>query len=104
MVSLFIATFLTLLSPQNAEAEYRVFQLAIQDTVTGQTRVVTSTLDDIQYPEYNPIKKTETIAINDTWMCWKRSDHSQDPAQKYCPNPRGPASAGSTSSPSTSSP
>jgi hypothetical protein len=75
-----------------ANAEHRVFTLTITNTTTGQSRNVTSTLDDIQYPSYHPISKDETIAIADSWMCWERSDISQDITQKLCPSPRAPAS------------
>ena len=76
----------------NARAEYRVFELAIENEA-GQTRTVLSTLDDLQYATYHPIKTSEKITIQDSWMCWKRSDVSQDVLQRLCPNPRGPASA-----------
>lgn len=83
----------------NVKAEYRVFELNIENE-NGQSRTVLSTLDDIQYPSYHHLRKGEKVTIQDSWMCWKRSDHSQDPAQRYCPNPRDPASVpGPTSSP-----
>jgi len=81
----------------SAKAEYRVFVLKIEDSTTGQSRTVTTTLDHIQYPEYYPVRTSETVSISETWMCRNRSDFSQDPAQKYCTNPRGPASASDTS-------
>jgi len=80
-------TILTLLALP-ALAEYRVFELVITNTTSGQSRKVKSTLDDIQYPTYHPVRKDETIAIEDTWMCWNRSDISQDPSQRFCPNPK----------------
>lgn len=76
----------------SARAEYRVFVLKIEDSTTGQSRNVTTTLDHIQYPEYYPVRATEKVSISETWMCRNRSDVSQDVAQKYCTNPRGPAS------------
>ena len=82
------------------KAEYRVFTLEIENE-TGQTRTVTSTLDDIQYPSYYPLRKGEKVKIQDSWMCYRRSDSSQDLAQRYCPNPRAPASA-PTASPKAS--
>jgi hypothetical protein len=79
-----------------ASAEYRVFELTITSE-SGQTRTVQSTLDHLQYSSYHPVKKDEKVEIAATWMCWTRSDVSQDPAQRYCPNPhpggaRAPAS------------
>jgi hypothetical protein len=98
LILFFATSFMTL----NVRAEYRVFELSIENEA-GQARTVLSTLDDLQYPSYYPIKKTEKVTIQDSWMCWKRSDHSQDPAQRFCPNPRGPASATApTASPTTS--
>jgi hypothetical protein len=73
-----------LMLPFAARAEFRVFQLLITDTQSGKARTVTSTLDDLQYGTYRHVAKTETIVIQDTWMCWKRSDHFQE----LCPNPR----------------
>jgi hypothetical protein len=46
--------------------------------------MVLTTLDDIQYPGYHPLNADETIAIQDTWRCWERSDGFKD----ICPNPR----------------
>jgi len=69
-------------------AEYRAFTLAINDTRSGQTRLVTGTLDHIQYPGYHPLRQWETIAIQDTWMCWGR----QGDFKAICPNPKNSAS------------
>lgn len=67
-----------------SRAEYRVFELVISDQTAGASRTVTSTLDDIQYPGYYPLKTNETIAIRETWMCWGRQGEHVKP----CPNPR----------------
>ncbi|MES2855345.1 MAG: hypothetical protein V4692_05760 [Bdellovibrionota bacterium] len=74
-----------------AQAEYRVFELKLTNSTTGQLRSVITTLDHLQYSTYYPVKKDETIEIADTWMCWMRSDPSQDPAQRFCRSPRAPA-------------
>lgn len=58
-----------------ARAEYRVFRLVISNIDTGQSRTVMSTLDDIQYPMYHHMASNESIAIEASWMCWRRSDH-----------------------------
>ena len=94
-----VVSFITV----NVRAEYRVFELSIENE-SGQARTVLSTLDDIQYPTYYPVKKSEKITIQDSWMCWTRSDHSQDPAQRYCSNPRSPANAASPTSSSEARP
>jgi hypothetical protein len=85
-----------------AHAEYRVYLLSIGSAngpKTGKSREVTTTLDDQQYVGYFPLKLGETIVIADSWMCWQRSDLSQDPEQKYCPKPppRGVASQSTNS-------
>jgi hypothetical protein len=90
-----------------AKAEYRAFRLSITDSMTGQSREVTSNLDDIQYPTYYHLKQAETIKIQDTWMCRKRSDLSQDIYQRVCPSPHAEAADGrlpASTSPGTSSP
>ncbi len=77
---------LAYLAPSLAYAEYRVYLLAITDPALNQTRTVLSTLDDIQYPGYYHLKKSESIVIQDTWMCWGR----QGDFKKLCPNPKDP--------------
>lgn len=79
--------FWVLITTCTARAEYRVFSLAITDTQTGETRKVVSNLDDIQYPTYHSLLPREKIVIEDSWMCWRRSDNFQS----YCRNPRAPA-------------
>jgi hypothetical protein len=90
------------LIPAISDAELRVFRLAITNAKTGQSRSVMSNLDNIQYPGYHHVKPDETVTIQETWMCRKRSDVSQDPTQKYCANPRGPASLTPSAVPSSS--
>ena len=96
----FLAAVAIFFAVIEARAEYRVFQLVITDQTTGKARTVISNLDDLQYTQYHYVKSTESIAVQDTWMCWRRSDNYQP----YCPNPRGPASAAppSANSPSAS--
>lgn len=97
--ALFISLALCLFAV-TARAEYRVYVLKIEDSTTGQSRAVTTTLDDLQYPGYYPVRASETVSIAETWMCrYTRSDFSQDVEQKYCPNPRAPASAPGASKP-----
>jgi hypothetical protein len=78
----------------NARAEYRVYVLTITDAQSGQSRVVTSTLDDIQYPGYYHVRRDEKVILTDTWMCWGR----QGELEPMCPNPRPSSLAPSTSS------
>jgi hypothetical protein len=93
-LSTFLIYTATLLFALTATAEYRVYILKIEDSTTGQSRVVTTTLDDRQYSEYYPVRLSERVSISETWKCrHTRSDISQDVEQKYCTNPRAPASA-----------
>ena len=57
-----------------AFAEYRVYQLEIENSETGQTRNVQSTLDHIQYPRYYPLERDEVISYVDSWMCWENTN------------------------------
>ena len=59
----------------SARSEYRAFQLAIVDAETGAERMVVSTLDDLQYRQYNFVKPTETVYYVTSWMCRGRTDH-----------------------------
>ncbi len=68
----------------SAKAEYRVYELVITDTTTGKSRTVASTLDNLQYRDYYPVKLAETVEIQDTWMCWPRTDYYK----RLCPNPK----------------
>ena len=56
-------------------AEYRVFKLRIVNSKTQKSRVVHSTLDWLQYPQYHHLKRDEYVELVDHWMCWKRSDN-----------------------------
>ncbi|MGE4132855.1 MAG: hypothetical protein AB7F86_14540 [Bdellovibrionales bacterium] len=53
----------------SASAEYRVFELVIQDPTTGQERTELSTLDPNQYRGYHPVKAEERVTYSATWMC-----------------------------------
>ena len=61
--------FIILLT-QPALAEYRVYELIIEDTSIGSTRTVQSTLDEYQYRAYYPLKPEETIRLGSSWFCW----------------------------------
>jgi hypothetical protein len=82
-----ISVIVSGLVASEVRAETRVYELLITDTENGNTRVVTSTLDNYQYPGYHHVKPTEIVEIQDSWMCWKRSDHYQ----RHCPKPDRPA-------------
>lgn len=72
--------------PSISLAEYRAFELEIRDPSTGASRRVITTLDHLQYPTYNFVKKADQIGIRATWMCRERSDYHKP----ICPNPNPP--------------
>jgi len=80
---------LAVLCPIAAFAEYRVYELAITNADTGQTRTVITTLDDRQYGGYHPLHLTESVKIEATWMCWGRHGESKPP----CPRPTSSSDA-----------
>ena len=55
-------------APQ-AQAEYRVFELVITNSTTGQERVEISTLDPNQYRTYFAVRRDESVLYRATWMC-----------------------------------
>lgn len=73
---------LLLLLVPSARAEYRAFELVIQNSVTGQERIVLSSLDPDQYRGYHPLDPNETISYRDTWMC--RGNTAE---KRTCPKP-----------------
>ena len=62
--------FLFILLSFSAQADYRAFELRIAHEEKGTERLVRSTLDNIQYPEYYPLSVGETIQLIDSWRCW----------------------------------
>lgn len=95
-----LAIFIFFALIPGAHAEYRVFQLVITDSTSGKSRTVVGTLDDLQYSQYHYVKTTETIALADTWMCWKRSDNFQP----HCPNPKATGPSANSVPDSTQAP
>ncbi len=81
-VFLYVTAFAALTT--QARAEYRAFSLVITNSQTGATRLVTSTLDDIQYPTYYPLRRYENRSIQSTWMCWGRTSDFKP----ICASPR----------------
>ena len=77
---------LALLS-EEAAAEYRAFRLGIKDPQGSVTRQILTTLDPIQYPDYHPLARGESVEMLDTWMCWERSDG----LTPICPKPGNPS-------------
>lgn len=66
-----------------AHADYRVFELVIQNQDTGSERTVVSSLDPLQYTGYYNLNPGEIVMYRDTWMCWGDSSYHK----KYCPKP-----------------
>lgn len=67
----------------SAFAEYRVFELVIQNQETKTERSVTSSLDPLQYPGYYDLRQGEIVMYTDTWMCWGDTSYQK----KYCAKP-----------------
>jgi hypothetical protein len=79
--------FIALISLQ-AHAEYRVYQLGIKSSPTAkQEKVVTSTLDHLQYLDYYKIEPQEQVRLIDHWMCRGRTDHFKS----HCSKPKPPS-------------
>jgi hypothetical protein len=75
--------FLVTVYVSSSFAEYRVFELVIQNQNDKSERIVTSNLDPFQYPGYYDLRQGEIVMYRDTWMCWQDSDHFK----KFCPKP-----------------
>lgn len=65
-------------------AEYRAFQLEIQNQKTKQKRIEASQLDPDQYIGFFPLAKDESIKYTATWMCYGNTAYSD----RICLNPR----------------
>lgn len=100
-----LTIFLYLIAfPTVGFAEYRAFQLVIEDSGTKSKRVVQTTLDHLQYRDYYPVAVTERISIQDSWMCFGNTSDETP----ICPKPpsrtpsgtKNEANAGSIPSPS----
>ena len=88
----FLTTLLItiLISSPWARAEYRAYELRLDNTEKGTSRTVISTLDHLQYPRYYPLAKGEVAAYVDSWRCRENMSHFR----KTCPKPdRAAASA-----------
>ncbi len=74
---------IALLLISTAQAEYRVFELVIQNTETNSERVIIHNLDPLQYPGYYDLGPNEVVLYRDTWMCWGDTSYNKN----YCPKP-----------------
>ena len=79
----FLVTIASLIFMKSAFAEYRVFELVIQNQETKSERVIVSSLDPLQYPGYYNLSPKEIVMYRDTWMCWGDSSYHK----KYCAKP-----------------
>lgn len=82
-----------LIVPLEAKAELRAFRLTITDTASGSERKVVTRFDHVQYGMYFQVRKNEVVAIDQTWMCYDRSDFSNSlcaaPPQSPAPDTSG---------------
>jgi hypothetical protein len=72
-----------------SRAEYRAYELRIEDTEKSKSRTVLTVLDHLQYPQYYPLNKGETIAYVDSWMCFENMSFFR----KICAKPDRRASS-----------
>ena len=77
MRALHILLLITLIPIPSSIAEYRAFELLIEDTQTGAQRTVVSTMDHLQYSTYYPLNKNETVRYVRSWMYWGTTDYHQ---------------------------
>lgn len=70
MLSL-VATFIIIYTgnQQLAKADYRAFELKIEDQKNNTSRAFKSTLDHLQYKMIYPLSPSETISYTKTWRC-----------------------------------
>ncbi len=64
-----LLAFIVSLQTQFCSAEYRTFELRIDDIEKNKSRTATSTLDHLQYARYFPLQKNEVVVYVDSWMC-----------------------------------
>ncbi len=78
------------LPASKAQAEYRAYELKIENTETNKGRTTISSLDHLQYARYYPVSKGERVLYVDSWMCRENTSHFK----RVCPKPeRAPAGA-----------
>jgi len=65
-----------------AGAEYRAYELRIDNSTTGKSYTVISFLDHLQYTGYYPLNKDDTVHYVDSWMCWENSSQFKKPCAK----------------------
>lgn len=82
-VAFIIFMALPMTTPTSLSAEYRAYELAIENSDTGQRRTVRTTLDPLQYPAYYPVGKQEHVIYLDSWMCWENTSGFKE----ICNNP-----------------
>lgn len=93
-----LITTLVILSLPSARAEYRAYELKIENTETNKGRTEISTLDHLQYPRYFPLAAGEKISYVDSWMCRGNTSNFKKP----CAKPIRAAASTTAASPKTS--
>jgi hypothetical protein len=66
------------------KAEYRAFALIMKNESGETVKKWDSTLDPIQYRDFNPVPNGHTLTYQDTWMCYGSTAHFKN----ICPNPK----------------
>lgn len=62
-------------------AEYRAYELLIEDVESGKQRKVVTTLDHLQYPTYYPLSNGEKVSYLNSWMCHQNTGDFKDICQ-----------------------
>jgi hypothetical protein len=79
----FLIALLIVCVARPLQAEYRAYQLLIQNQTTGTEKTVLSTLDHLQYPGYYPVAADERVSYVTSWRCYGRTGNFR----RICPNP-----------------
>ena len=81
---------------QQTPAEYRVFNLQLQNEDGKVMREFSSTLDPLQYVGYHPVPKGMRVLYTHSWLCPGYTGHMK----ALCPDPnKSPAQSAPSESP-----
>lgn len=74
-----------ILAGTSIKAEYRVFELEIENTTTGTIRNIQTTLDHLQYARYHPVRRDEVVRYITSWMCYENTNDFRPYCKKVEP-------------------
>ncbi|MBK8203438.1 MAG: hypothetical protein IPK68_14280 [Bdellovibrionales bacterium] len=73
---------MTAQTSSRAWGEYRAFELRIYRPDDGTERLIRTSFDHIQYPNYYPLRQGELIELKSSWRCWGNTGNFEP----ICPN------------------